>query len=167
MQLLSPKTSSRTPSRDQHSARGHRRAFLVAGVAAGIGLVALPFLPWASKPDAKQLLDPAIAKADPQLIRQLCLLYYQHPQVPIRLACVSHMMRFSDQEARNALWDRARNDTDASVKARALQAIVTIGDNADTQALVQLAKSDAAAQTTIAGAAIMLGNKPLLNALKK
>ncbi len=143
-----------------------RRAFLVATLAAGLSVAALPFLPWgASKPDAKQLLDPAIAKANPQVLRQLCLLYYQHPTVEIRRACASYSGAFDDPAMRSAHWAMTA-DTDLQVRTSAVRSILMRDDSTEVSKVVSLYRADASLRPVIDEFVGALGMTDLEKALR-
>jgi len=97
---------------------------VVCGVALGLGAIGLPFFLKKGNPPAELLLSPEIAKADPEVVRQLCLLYYRHPEEEIRAVCALALRGFADGEATRALWALVEEDRSARVRRDAMTAVL-------------------------------------------
>ena len=96
---------------------------VVCGVALGLGAIGVPFFLKKGSPPAELLLSPEIAKADPELFRQVCLLYHRHPDDRVRSACVSYLGGFDDAAVRAALWQAAEADRTVGVRGEATAAL--------------------------------------------
>lgn len=143
-----------------------RRAFVVGGIAAGIGVAVLPFLPWSAKPDPQRLLDPAIANADPQTILQLCQYFHQHPAVEIRTAVAVQLGGLEQyQAAKSLLWKMVRTDPATSIREKAMHSLVWHASPADHAAIASHYRDTPALRGTIDTAAMMLGLSDLQAAI--
>lgn len=136
-----------------------RRALLVGGLASLLAVVTLPFLPRGVRAlDPQQLLDPSIAKADPQTILQLCTYFHQHPAIEIRTAVavqLAGLVQFN--ESKSLLWKMIRTDPTKSIREKAMHSLVWHATPADHSAIANHYRATPELRPTIDTAAMMLG----------
>ncbi|MBN2490043.1 MAG: hypothetical protein JXQ29_04255, partial [Planctomycetes bacterium] len=114
-----------------------RRGFIVAGVAAALGALALPFLPGKKRAlDPKMLFELDPASADKRLLKDLCITFFRHPNPEIRFQCARVMAALpGDQQIKDGLWLYIRSDPETRVRDKAVESLIRHFDSADLSQL--------------------------------
>jgi hypothetical protein len=116
-----------------------RRGFVLAGVAALLGAVALPLLPWSGPQDPIALLNRAMANDDYQDIRQLCLELQYHPSPELRQVLTRAMALFpTDPEIRDIYMRYIESDPNLKTRECALDNFMMRFDTDDFPTLAAI-----------------------------
>jgi hypothetical protein len=128
-----------------------RRGFLVAGAAAALGALALPFLPGKKRAlDPKMLFELDPASADKRLLKDLCIAFFRHPSAEIRKQCAFAMAILpGDSQVREALWLLIRQDPQLEIRRAAVHSLIQHHDHAEIPAILDLYLRDATVQHAI------------------
>ena len=140
-----------------------RRGFIVAAIGVGLGAIAFPFLPGKRnelRPEMLFSIDPATA--NPTILKQLCLMFYQHPDVRVRAACADYMSLFpQDAAIKKALWLIIQTDKSPRNQGIAIESLIRHMDPKDIPAIAQYYDTAPAMQKVIDQAVHVMDYEPL------